>query len=423
MPSPIILGALADDLTGGVELAAMLQAGGARTRLVVGADAVPEQLTDTDALVVALRTRVAPAAEAVAVSDTVAARLLALGARQLFLKYCASFDSLDTGNIGNVAATLRRHGRKAPVLFCPSYPAAGRTVYHGHMFIGMQLLADSPKRHDPLTPMTRSNLVDVLAPQTTLGVGVLPLECVADGVDAVRRHADVAHARGTPFLIADAIFERDLRTIAEASADWPLMTGNSSVAAYYPDIWRARGWMAAAPPRPLPAIAGPGAVLAGSCAERTREQVALFGQSHPVLRLDPLETAEAEIEQALAWAGARMAAPFCITTSDDPARVAMAQAKHGAITAGRLAEALLARLASGLVQRGVRRLLVAGGETSGAVVAALGVRSLQVAPFRELGVGRCWTDVPVPLALCLKSGKLGAPDMFVRTLAEMGQPT
>ncbi len=401
----------------------MLQAAGARTRLLVGAAAEPDAGVEADALVLALRTRVAPPEEAVAASRRAAERLRALGARQLFLKYCASFDSLPTGNIGNVAEMLRGLGPAAPVLFCPTYPAAGRTVYHGHLFIGMQLLSDSPKRLDPLTPMTRSDLVEVLAPQTALRVGVLPWEVVARGVEAVRAHAEAEHDAGVPFLIADALREEDLRVLAAAAVDWPLLTGNANVAAHLPALWRERGWLPGRAPAPLPAARGPGVVLAGSCAERTREQVAVFGRDHPVLRLDPLETGEAEVERALAWAEGHLGwGPCCITTSDDPARVAAAQAAHGAIAAGRRAEALLAGLAAGLVRRGARRLLVAGGETSGAVVEALGVGSLQVAPFRELGVGRCWAEHPFPLALCLKSGKLGAPDMFARTLIEMEQP-
>lgn len=423
MASSLILGAIADDLTGAVELASMLQAGGARTRLVVGAAAVPGTAEGMDALVVALRSRVAPPAEAVAESTQAAARLRALGARQIFLKYCASFDSLDTGNIGNVAEALRAVAPPAPVLFCPSFPEAARTVFHGHLFIGLQLLSDSPKRYDPLTPMTRSNLVEVLAPQTALRVGVLPFERVAEGAAAIRREAEAAHGQGIPFLITDAVLERDLRAIAEASLDWPLTTGGSSLAAHYPALWAERGWLPPGGAVPLPATPGPAAVLAGSCADRTREQVARFGQTHPVLSLDPMEPLEASTARALDWATARLPqGPVCITTSDDPARVAQAQAAFGAIAAGRRAEALLGGLAAGLVGRGVRRLLVAGGETSGAVVGALGITQLRVAPYRALGIGLCRAEHPVPLALCLKSGKLGAVEMFAQALAEMEQP-
>jgi uncharacterized protein YgbK (DUF1537 family) len=418
-----ILGGLADDFTGAVEFAAMMRAAGARVVLHAGAASLPETPGDADAVIVALRSRVAPPAEAVAMSRDAARRLHALGARQLFLKYCATFDSLPTGNIGNVAEALREIGGEAPVLFCPTYPEAGRIVVRGHMFAGHQLLSESPKRHDPLTPMTNSNLAEVLAPQTRFPVGVLQYETVAAGADAIRAFAEAQHAAGTPFLITDAILPEDLRRIAEASVDWPVMTGGASVAAYYPPLWAARGWMQPGNQPPIPGQPGPAAVLAGSCADRTREQVAVFARNHEVLSLDPLDPVEASTERALAWAASRMGErPVCITTSDDPARVAAAQEKLGAIAAGRRAEALLAGTAAGLVQRGLRRLLVAGGETSGAIVENLGIPALDVAPFKAIGVGRCHAALPVPLALCLKSGKLGAPDMFAAALAEMELP-
>lgn len=427
MPATIqggpILGGLADDFTGAVEFAAMMRAAGARVVLHAGAASLPETPGEADAVIVALRSRVAPPAEAVAMSRHAAARLHALGARQLFLKYCATFDSLPTGNIGNVAEALRELGGEAPVLFCPTYPEAGRIVVRGHMFAGHQLLSESPKRHDPLTPMTNSNLAEVLAPQTRFPVGVLQYETVAAGAEAIRAFAEAQHAAGTPFLIADAILPEDLRRIAEASVDWPVMTGGASVAAYYPPLWAARGWMRPGNQAPIPGQPGPAAVLAGSCAERTREQVAVFARTHEVLSLDPLGEPDQLIAQALAWATARMGErPVCITTSDDPARVAAAQERLGPIAAGRRAEALLAGIAAGLVQRGLRRLLVAGGETSGAIVENLGIPAVDVAPFKAIGVGRCHAALPVPLALCLKSGKLGAPDMFATALAEMELP-
>lgn len=420
MASTLILAALADDFTGAVELAAMLRSGGARTRLVVGAAAIPEDIGDAQALVVALRSRVAPPGEAVAAAGHALERLRPHQPRMLFLKYCASFDSLDTGNIGNVTEVLHRAGAPAPVLFCPSFPEAGRTVFRSHLFVHDQLLAESPKRLDPLTPMTQSDLRRVLAPQTSFGVGALPYERVLEGPDAIRRHALAEQAAGRPFVIADAITEADLRSLASAACEWPVLTGGSSVAAWLPQAWVARGWMRAERPPALPPIHGPAAVLAGSCADRTREQVAEFARQHPVLQLDPLAPEEASLAHALAWAAPRLEqGPVCITTSADPGRVAAAQAALGAIPAGRKAEALLAALAEGLVRQGVRRLLVAGGETSGAVVGALGIRDLQVAPYREIGVGICHSAGPVPLALCLKSGKLGAVDMFRRTLMDM----
>jgi uncharacterized protein YgbK (DUF1537 family) len=424
MPPSLLLGALADDLTGAVELAGMLVAGGAATLLAVGPGAVPEDATGLQAVVVALKSRVAPPAEAAALADACAARFAALGARQVFFKYCATFDSTDAGTIGTVAERLCGGAPAAPVIFCPAYPAARRTVFHSHLFVADQLLADSPKRHDPLTPMTRSDLRQVLAPQTRLRIGSLPLECIAEGPEAIRRQAAAEFAAGRPFLIADAVFEADLQALAEASLDWPLATGGASVAAHYPALWRRRGWLEAASPASLPGLAGPGAVLAGSCAEQTRAQLEVFrAAGHPVRLLDPLEPLERSTAEALDWATPLLATgPVALSPSVDPAAVARAQAALGPIEAGRRAEALLGALAEGLVARGVRRLVVAGGESSGAVVQALGITRLQVAPFAALGVGRCQAALPVPLALVLKSGKLGAPDLFASSLAAMEQP-
>jgi uncharacterized protein YgbK (DUF1537 family) len=417
MTSPLLFGGIADDFTGAVELAGMLAAGGAHTVLATGPAAIDGE---AEAVVIATRSRVAPPQDALDSTGAAAEALLARGARQLFLKYCATFDSLDTGNIGNVAELLAERGGASSVLFCPSFPEALRTVYQGHHFVGDSLLSESPKRHDPLTPMTQPDLVRVLQPQTTRKVGLLPWGVVQQGAGAIRAHAAQRFTEGIPFLIADAITPEDLRSIAEASWDWPVMTGGSSVAAYYPALWRARGLLSGQAPEPLEGIGGTGAVLAGSCAERTREQIAAFAQHHPVLHLDPLENAEPAIARALAWAENNLPkGPVCIATSADPERVAAAQAQLGPIAAGRRAEALLGRLAQGLVARGVRRLMVAGGETSGAVVQALGIDQLRVAPYVELGVGRCMADAPVRLALCLKSGKLGETGIFAKTLAAM----
>ena len=421
MAGQLLIGAIADDLTGAVELAGVLAAGGARTVLAVGAGAVPASASDLDAVVVALRSRVAPPGEALAAMDYAAAALDALGARQLFFKYCATFDSTDQGNIGNCAELLAGRRGSRSVLFTPSFPEADRTVYRGHLFVGDRLLADSPKRFDPLTPMTRSDLVQVLAPQTRLGVGLLPWSVVQSGPAAIRRHAAERAAAGTPFLVADAITDADLAVIARASWDWPVSTGGSTVLTAYPAIWRENGLLAEAVEEPAIRLPGPAAVLAGSCAERTREQIAAFAQSHPVLHLDILAPEEESVAAGIDWAAPRLpAGPVCIATSTDPEAVARAQAALGAIAAGRRAEALLGRLACALVERGVRRLLVAGGETSGAVVEALGISELRVAPYRALGLGHCRASAPVPLALCLKSGKLGAVDMFARSLEEMG---
>lgn len=421
MANSVILGAIGDDFTGAVELAGMLTAGGARTLFVTSPGGIPNQIDDIEAVVVALRSRVAPPEEALNEIDQAASAFQRLRTRQIFFKYCATFDSTDHGNIGNCAEALMERMGARSVLFCPSFPEAFRTVYQGHHFVGDQLLANSPKRHDPLTPMTRSDLVEVLAPQTSKGVGLLPWATVQAGASAIRAFSEAKAAEGTPFLVADAITEADLRSIAAATWDWPLMTGGSSVAAHYPALWRRQGLMPNAALPALDTVRGSGAVLAGSCADRTREQIAAFGRDYPVLNLDLMAEEEAAVTGALDWArAAGPSRPFCIASSADPAAVAIVQNRFGVIAAGRRAERLLGRIAQGLVELGVRRFLVAGGETSGAVVQALGVERLHVAAYTRLGVGRCMADMPTRLSFCLKSGKLGDVEMFARVLDEMG---
>lgn len=421
MTRSVIFAAIADDFTGGVELAGMLTAGGARTLFVTSPAHIPAQLEDTDAIIVALRSRVAPAAEALREVQDAARACHALGVRRIFFKYCATFDSTDAGNIGNCADALMELTAAQSTLFVPSFPEAARTVYQGHHFVGDRLLEYSPKRQDPLTPMTQSDLVAVLKPQTQYNVGLLPWQIVQVGADAIRAHAAAEAAAGRPYLIADAIAEADLQAIAAATWDWPLMTGGSSVAAHYPALWRSHGLI---PDVPLPAaqrVAGAGAVLAGSCSDRTLSQIAAFEQTHPVLTLDLMEEEETTVAYALDWARQQgPARPICIASSGDPDGVAQVQARFGVIPAGRRAERLLGRIAIGLVDLGVRRFLVAGGETSGAVLQALGVTRLHVAPYAGLGIGRCLADQPERLSFCLKSGKLGDVGMFARVLAEMG---
>ncbi|WP_158747487.1 3-oxo-tetronate kinase [Acidisphaera sp. L21] len=420
MRSPI-LGAIADDFTGAVELAGVLAAGGARTLLFTGPQAVPPQLADTDAVVIALRSRVAPPDEAIATVQAAADAFEALGVQQIFFKYCATFDSTDSGNIGNCSEVLLARTGAPSALFCPGFPEAFRTIYQGHLFVADRLLQDSPKRFDPLTPMTRSRLSDVLAPQTTLAVGLLPWEVVQAGAAAIRSHVAGLAAAGTPFVIADTLTDGDLQAIAQASWDWRFTTGGSTVVGHYPAIWQEQGLIPRLVPPSPPRVAGAGAVLAGSCSDRTREQIAAFGQHHPVLELDVLANEAATVSHALDWATPRLAdGPVCITTSTSADAVAAAQARMGAVAAGRFAEGLLGQIATGLVARGVRRLLVAGGETSGSIVQALGITELHVAPYTTAGLGVCLVEAPVRLALCLKSGKLGTVDMFARTLAEMG---
>lgn len=417
----LLFGAIADDLTGGLELASMLIARGVPTTLSIGPQA-PERYGH--AHVFALKSRVAPASEAVAATRQALEFLVGQGARQVFFKYCATFDSTPAGNIGPCAeAILERLGARQ-ALFVPALCETRRTVYQGHMFGGAQLLAESPKRLDPLTPMLDSNLVRVLQAQSQRPVGLVDYTMVDRGADAVRQQVA---ASDDAFFICDTLYERNLATLAAAAVDAPVLTGNSSVAAHLPPLWLQAGLLASPVQVRLEGVEGPGAVLVGSLADQTAAQLDRFASNGDVLTLD-VEQAYAGrdlVSEARAFAQAAIArgADFAISTALPQKRVDALQATHGRLEIAARVEAILSEIARAIVHGlGVRRLVVAGGETSGAVVRALGITELDVGPYREPGFSRSVAMLPFPLALMLKSGKLGGPDIFASALDDMRRP-
>ena len=427
----MILGVIADDFTGATDVASMLVREGMRTVQVIGVpDPAAGPPAAADAVVVALKSRTIPAGEAVAQSLAAARWLRAVGARQLYFKYCSTFDSTPAGNIGPVAEALldalAPHGARIAIA-CPAFPENGRTVFRGHLFVGDQLLSDSGMRDHPLTPMTDANLVRVLQAQCrTSRVGLLRHDTVAQGPAAVRSALDALAAGGHRLAVADAIDNDALRTLAEAVADAPLLTAGSGVALGLPAAYAARGWLTRdADAAQLQPVGGHAAVLSGSCSSATNAQVAAWlAAGQPALKLDAraLARSPAVLDDALAWATRQVAAgPVLVYATADAAEVRAVQAELGAERAGALVEAALACLAQALVAAGVRRLVVAGGETSGAVVQALGVQALRIGAPIDPGVP--WTQAldtaaqPRPLWLALKSGNFGGADFFAKALA------
>jgi uncharacterized protein YgbK (DUF1537 family) len=416
---------LADDLTGGLELAATLAEQGVATRFCTDAAGVADA-GDAEAVVVAQKTRVAPPDEALARFDAAHAALARWGAGQWFFKYCATFDSTDRGNIGPCADLLLDRTGAPFTGYCPTFPAYARTVFQGHLFLGDRLVSESPKRHDPLTPMNDPDLVRVLQRQTSRRVGLVAHEVVRDGPAAVRRRVAELAGQGVRHLILDAIAEADLDCLAEATSDWPLMTGNSTLASHWPGRWRAAGRLGVrADGASLPPVAGAGVVLAGSCADRTAAQLARFGERRPVLRLDleaALEDRQRVLETTLSDAlGALRDGPVAIASTAPPEQVARLQARIGVDAAAALGEGLFGDLAVLLHARGVRRFAIAGGETSGAVLQRLGMTRLRVGPFAAPFLPVAVRDDGEPTAFCLKSGKLGPDEAFEIALRRMEQ--
>jgi uncharacterized protein YgbK (DUF1537 family) len=408
------LGCIADDLTGATDVALMLQNAGMRTIQSIGVPAGFDA-DNADAVVVALKSRTAPVADAVAQSLAALDWLRKQGARQILFKYCSTFDSTDAGNIGPVADALLDAMRAPFTVACPAFPTNKRTVYLGHLFVGEQLLSDSPMKDHPLTPMRDANLALVLGRQTKHKVGLVALPTVRQGAAAIREAFERLKASGHAYAIVDAVADEDLLALGAACADLPLLTGGSGIAMGLPANFGIRKGGDAA----IPAVGGHAAVLSGSCSAQSNAQVAHWIKARPSFRIDPLQLADGVdlAAAALAWAGPLLAAgPVLMYATAEPDAVRKAQARLGAQRAGELVEQCLAQIARGLIERGVRRLVVAGGETSGAVVNALGVHALRIGPQIDPGVPWTYSIGEPRLALALKSGNFGAVDFFDKAL-------
>ena len=419
----MLLGCIADDLTGATDLAIMLTRAGMRTLQVMEAPSEASAFEGFDAIVVALKTRTCPVDEAVHLSLSSADALLARGAKQLFFKYCSTFDSTNAGNIGPVADALLDRVNGGLALVCPAFPTNKRTIYMGNLFVGDVPLAESSMKDHPLTPMRDSSLVRVLQRQTPSKVGMVAYPVVGQGANAIAEAFTAASARGERFVVVDAIDDADLIAIGKAAAGHRLITGGSGVALGLPANFIAAGLMqAAAAPATMQAPAGRAAIIAGSCSDATRGQVAAAKAAGlPAFTVDPMALQSGSVSgRTLAeWAQKQPAdTPVLIYSSADPAAVRRAQEKFGRDEAGRIVERALADCATHLVSSGFTRLIVAGGETSGAVVGALGIKALEIGP--EIDPGVPWTRaVGHDLVLALKSGNFGAPDFFAKAWGKL----
>ena len=420
----MLLGAVADDLTGATDLALMISRQGMKTVQVIGALPDPRLFAEAEAVVIALKSRTIAPAEAVALSVDAARALRAAGAEQVVFKYCSTFDSTDEGNIGPVAEALMELTGADLTIACPAFPAAKRSIYKGYLFVGDVLLSESPMKDHPLTPMRDANLVRVLQRQTRGKVGLVPLDIVEQGAAAIHAAFERARAAGERLLIVDAVRDEHLRAIGAACAGMPLITGGSGVAMGLPDNFRAVGKLGAgAPPQTLAAPEGKSVILAGSCSAATRGQIqTAIAAGVPSLQIDPLAiasgatTAAAVVEWVTNAPGPQ---PPLVYSSADPEIVREVQARLGVARAGEIVETLLAEVGRRLLGAGYTRFLVAGGETSGAVVAALGVSALQIGP--EIDPGVPWTrGLGRPdVALALKSGNFGAADFFLKARRQL----
>ncbi len=413
----ILLGAIADDFTGASDLANTLVKSGMRTVQTIGIPPDSLDLGDADAVVIALKSRSIPAAEAIEQSLDAYRWLADRATKQIFFKYCSTFDSTDEGNIGPVGDALLDAAGGDFTIYCPAFPENGRQIFNGYLFVGDVLLSESSMRNHPLTPMTDPNLVRVLARQTPNKVGLVNQLTVDKGAQAIEQAFDALQRDGTRHAIVDAGRDRDLIEIGHACKDLKLVTGGSGVAMGLPDNFRAAGLLAEDQVADaLPTVTGAAAILSGSCSEATRGQVTYMEGRVPLWRIDAdmaVDKGPALADDILDWAAPQMGdTPVMVSATAEPAEVKALQDRIGRNEAGELMEGILARVAAGLHAKGARRIVSAGGETSGAVVKALNVAALRIGPQIDPGVPWTASVEADPSALAMKSGNFGAPDFF-----------
>ena len=422
---PILLGCIADDFTGATDLANNLVRAGMRVLQTIGVPAVQPD-AEVDAVVVALKSRTIAPADAVAQSLAALRWLQQQGAQQIYFKYCSTFDSTAQGNIGPVTEALMDALHTDFTITTPAFPDNKRTVFKGFLFVDDVLLNESGMQNHPLTPMRDANLVRVLQAQSRRKVGLVDYKTVAVGEAAVRQRIEELRKAGVGIAVVDAISNGDLLRLGPALKGMPLVTAGSGVAIGLPANW-------ALVPSPtasgLPPASGFSAVVSGSCSLATNRQVEVFQQTgQPALALDVMQIARGVdvVSYALTWAKPLLEkGTVLIYTTSQPKAVKAVQDQFGVDAAGAMVENTLAQIALGLVRLGVRRLVVAGGETSGACVQALQIQQMQIGPQIDPGVPWCFAQTEAAdlqglnqgVHLALKSGNFGGDDFFTRAFA------
>ena len=424
--SRLKLGCIADDFTGATDLANNLVRSGMRVVQTIGVPTTPLS-ADVDAVVVALKSRTVPKAEAIAQSLAALKWLQAQGAEgrspQIYFKYCSTFDSTPAGNIGPVTEALMDALDTDFSIATPAFPDNGRTVFKGYLFAGNVLLNESGMQNHPLTPMTDPNLVRVMQAQTQRKVGLIDYKTVAQGEAAIRERISALRTESVGVAIVDATSNADLLLLGPALKDMPLVTAGSGVAIGLPANFGLKPSLQASH---LPAASGMQAVVSGSCSVATNAQVAHFkATGRPALAIDPSSLmngqSDALVQQVLAWAAPLLKdGPVLVYSTAEPEAVKQVQTQLGVAEAGALVENALAAVSRGLVDLGVQQLVVAGGETSGACVQALGIAQLQIGPQIDPGVPWCFAPTAAGgVHIALKSGNFGSEDFFTKAFGAL----
>ena len=410
------LGVIADDFTGASDIANTLAKGGLATTQFFG-----QQLgtapTESDAGVISLKTRSINAGEAVKQSIAALNWLKQEGCRQFIFKYCSTFDSTPRGNIGPVGEALAGELGVRGVPACPAFPGTGRTIYQGHLFVGDRLLNESGLEHHPLNPMTDSDIRRWLSRQTKHPVGLIPWATVSEGDRAIRRALDEAAERDEWLVIVDALEDKDLVEIGEACADAPLLTGGSGIAIGLPPLIIDRGF-AGGRTKPFRGGRGAGVILAGSCSKATLSQVEVYRRSHPSMAIEVNELFDGRLtaDSVAKFVTDNRGLDPLVYSSAQPDHVRSLQTRYGQERVAHQLEQLFADAASMIVREGFDRLVVAGGETSGAVVNGLRLSAVMIGPEIDPGIPALAAEGAVSVALALKSGNFGGVDFFAKAL-------
>jgi len=418
MTEQAMFGCIADDYTGAADLAGILARRGLRVIQCFGVPRDSSSFVDRrfDVVIVALKTRSVAKAEAISQSLKAAEWLQSIGVTHFYFKYCSTFDSTAHGNIGPVAEALMESQSCKATLFCPAFPENGRSVYLGHLFVNGVLLNESDMQNHPLTPMTDASLPRLLSAQSNRTVGLLPWTDITQGVS--RTESVIARLRsdGKALLVIDTLCEQDMAIVSEVVCDWKLTTGGSAFAGHLVDRWIEKGRMHRGQESETPITTDSrAAVLSGSCSAATREQIAFFSSRFPAKKIDVVAASKDNhvLDELISWIDAHAdAKSILLYTTAEPSELAKIQKSIGKDHAAMVAETVLAELANALVQRGVRRFVIAGGETSGAIVNRLGIQSVRIGSEIAPGVPWVYSMNEPTIALALKSGNFGGRSFF-----------
>ena len=419
----ITLGCIADDFTGATDLANMLVKGGLKTIQLLGTPGKSDVVPSVDAVIIALKTRTIPVEEAIEQSLRALNWLKSAGAEKFFFKYCSTFDSTDDGNIGPVIDALMADLETPFTIACPAFPETERTIFKGHLFVGDKLLSDSPMKYHPLTPMTDSNLVSTLSRQTSQKVGLVQYTDILGGPSEIRKAFDQLRKEDVAIAITDVLNDEHLYFLGEAVKDFKLITGGSGIALGLPSQLKSRkNHKEKIAAHKLPKVLGKELILSGSCSEMTLAQVNEFSKRYRTLKLNPIELAESNssLNNAVDWViQAKGKEPILVYASAPPDAVNEAQKRLGRDLASSIVENALAKIASAAVQNGFRRIVVAGGETAGAVVSNLGIKGIMIGEQIDPGVPTTVSIGNPTIGLVLKSGNFGSVNFFEKALKVM----